>query len=46
MRLIHIEVRKGGKLVFKGEWDSLEELLGEKLPRVFGEHLSKKLLVK
>ena len=45
MRLIHIEIRKGGKPVFKGEWDTLSELLEEPLPKVFGEHLAKKLLI-
>ena len=46
MRNIHIEIKKGGKPVFKGEWDNLSELLKEPLPRVFGEHLAKRLQVK
>jgi len=46
MRLIHIKIRKSGKTVFKGEWDTLSELLKEPLPRVFGEHLAKRLQMK
>ena len=46
MRNIHIEIKKSGKTVFKGEWDTLSELLKEPLPHVFGEHLAKRLHMK
>lgn len=45
-KLIEIKVWFGGKTVYQGKWDSLDDLQKERLPRVFAEHLASILEVK
>jgi len=45
-KLIEIEVKFSDRVVYKGSWDSVEELSKERLPFVFAEHIAKKLEVK
>jgi hypothetical protein len=46
MSLIEIVVRFGGKKVYHGKWDSMDDLMKERVPFLFAEHIAKRLEAK